>query len=383
MVNKKRKIRVAFCLRDMKIGGVESVLTRTLSRLAEYPDLDISVVTYTAVRREWRSWFDSHKNISVRTLYPCKFLGTDLPHFFLFRLIKHIIRDIYRCVRRVMFNKYMFRDFDIAVDYYDFDCFRELSKLKIPRIAWWHSSSDKFHGGKYVRYLGYYDTFVVLTDAFADELRGRYPDYADKIVRIYNPLDMNAVKEKVNVAPTRDGDYFVCVSRLVNGKDIETLIRSFDIFWNKNGKPDIDLLIVGDGYARSRFESVAKNISAAKHIIFMGAVDNPFGFMHNARASILSSIGEGLPTVLLESAALGTLNIASNCPNGPREILMNGRAGLLFNVGDVDSLACHMDAVYNNTIDTKKLINTANKNMNRFDAKEIADQIHTLILNSI
>ena len=74
MADKKRKIRVAFCLRDMKVGGVESVLTRTLDVLAKFPDINITVITYTPIRDVWRGWFDLHKNIAVLTLYPCRFL---------------------------------------------------------------------------------------------------------------------------------------------------------------------------------------------------------------------------------------------------------------------------------------------------------------------
>lgn len=381
MNNKKRKIHVAFCLRDLKVGGVESVLTRTLDKLSQYSDLDITVVTYTPIRDIWVDWFASHKNISVRTIYPLRFLGTDLPHFFVCRGLKHIARDVYRWIRRLLFNKHVFRDFDVVVDYYDFDCRMELSKLNVPRIAWWHSSPDKFYNGKYVRYLDEYDNFVVLTDAFADELNGKYPKYSDKIIRIYNPLDIDMVREKTKIAPTHDGDYFVCVSRLVNGKDIETVIRAFDTFWQKNNRPDVDLLIVGDGYARSQFESFARGMSANKHIIFTGIVENPFGFIYGARANVLSSTGEGLPTVLIESSVVGTINIASDCACGPREILMDGRAGLLFDVGDADMLAHHMDAVWNGTVDVKKMESVATKNTRRFDANEIAKQIHDLILD--
>lgn len=380
MKNKKRKIHVAFCLRDMKVGGVESVLTRTLDKLTQYRDLDITVITYTPIRDVWRNWFSAHKNISVRTLYPSRFLGTDLPHFFVWRALVHIARDVYRWTRRKFLNKRAFRDIDIVVDYYDFDCAREIEKLHIPKIAWWHSSAEKFHNGGYARHISNYNRMVVLTDAFADELRHEYPKHADKIMRIYNPIDADWVRKMSDVAPARYGDYFVCVSRLVNGKDIETLIRAFDAFWQKNNRPNIDLLVVGDGYARARFEAVARGVPANKHIIFTGTVDNPFGFMRGARANILSSIGEGFAIVLIESAAVGTLNIASDCAYGPREVLMNGRAGMLFNVGDTDALVQHMNAVYNNTVDVKKIVNVATKGLNRFDAKEIAEQIHNLIV---
>ena len=276
----------------------------------------------------------------------------------------------------------MFRDIDVVVDYYDFDCSREITKLRIPRVAWWHSSSRKFNSGKYMRYLKKYDRLVVLTDAFADELRTTYPVYSDKITRIYNPIDVGEVRSRADATSPRSGDYFVVVSRLVNGKDIETVIRAFDLFRIQNDNPDVRLVIVGDGYKTDYFKSVARTCSSANNIDFMGAMKNPMGLMRGAMANILSSTGEGFAIVLIEAAALGTLNIASDCPNGPREILMNGRAGMLFNISDIYGLADCMSAVYNNTVDTKKMINTATRNMSRFDASKIAGQIHELLLGA-
>ena len=37
---------------------------------------------------------------------------------------------------------------------------------------------------------------------------------------------------------------------------------------------------------------------------------------------------------MLESQVLKKFIISSDCPTGPREILLNGKAGFLFNVGD-------------------------------------------------
>lgn len=378
----KNKTKVAFCLRDMNVGGVESVLTRTLDKLQHYQDLDLVVITYTPIRDVWRDWFDAHPNITVRNLYPSSFLGTDLPHFFLTRIIKHFMRDVYRGLKRKFFNKHVFRDIDIAVDYYDFDCFQELKNLGIPRIAWWHSSSDKFNSGEYVSRLNNYEKFVVLTDAFADELKNKYPESQDKIVRIYNPIDIENVRKLSMSGLTHNGDYFVCVSRLVNGKDIETLMRAFDVFWNKNNGPAVDLLIVGDGYARNRFEEIAKSLPAASHIKFLGTVKNPFALMRGACANILSSFGEGFALVLIEGAAVETLNIASDCKNGPREILINGKAGLLFEPGNIDELAAHLDTAYQSGAGVVDMISCASENLNRFDATQIVGDIYKLLIVS-
>ena len=380
MVTKRRKIRVAFCLRDMKVGGVESVLTRALDGLSKFSDIEIVVVTYTPIRDMWHDWFDKHKKISVRTLYPCKFLGTDLPHFFVARIIKHTLRDVYRFVRRAFFNKRVFRDIDIAVDYYDFDCRRELAGLKIPRVAWWHSGDEKFVRGGYVKYIGHYEKFVVLTDGFADALKSSYPDLADKVLRIYNPIDISNVRALSDSVSSQAGDYFVVVSRLVNGKDIKTVINAFDDFRQTNNNPNVRLVIVGDGYRMGDYKSFARGCTSNEYIDFMGAMKNPFGLMRGAKANILSSEHEGFALVLIEAAALGTLNIASDCHYGPREILMSGRAGLLFPVGDAGALSEKMSAVYNNTVDVKKMTACATRNLKRFDIQEISETVHDLLV---
>ena len=43
--------------------------------------------------------------------------------------------------------------------------------------------------------------------------------------------------------------------------------------------------------------------------------------------------------VLIEAQALGVPIISSDCPSGPKEILMNGKLGELFKVGDYKGLS--------------------------------------------
>ena len=176
-----------------------------------------------------------------------------------------------------------------------------------------------------------------------------------------------------------DGNYFCSVSRLTADKDIQTLLIGFDLFWNLNNQPDVKLIIIGDGNKKLEYESFAKHLKSSKQIVFLGMKKNPFVYMKNARANILSSFGEGLPTVLIESMALGVLNIASSCKCGPREILLNGRGGMLFEPGDAGELAkCLMD-VYNNRVDVGQMIDESTKSLKRFDSDKIIKEIISLI----
>ena len=68
-------------------------------------------------------------------------------------------------------------------------------------------------------------------------------------------------------------------------------------------------------------------------------VDNPYPLIKQADIFVLSSAYEGLPNVLLEALTLNKFIISSNCPTGPKEILLNGKGGLLFKVGNYKQLA--------------------------------------------
>ena len=83
--------------------------------------------------------------------------------------------------------------------------------------------------------------------------------------------------------------------------------------------------------------------------------------------------------VLIESMIVGTLNISSDCKCGPREVLLNGEAGLLFEPGNIEQLAKCMDDVYNKKINEKQMITNATKSLNRFDADKIVYEIISLI----
>lgn len=376
-MSRKNKVKVAFCLRDMQLGGVESVMIRTLEQLVKRDDMEISFVSYVKITEPvYVDWFNAHPEIKRYVLYPCPWLGTKLRHFFLLRFVQHIMRDVYRGARRVFLRHKILANVDVVVDYYDFGFRKELKRVRAKKIAWWHSSINKFlTRASYINYVKYYDLFVTLTDGFVDEFKTRWPQYKKKIVRMYNPMDIDAIRARANSAPSIGADnYFVCVSRLSGDKDIETVLRGFDKFVNENNNPDVRMVFVGGGDV-DKYRAIANKLSAHEKIEFVGAQKNPMGFMRGAMANILSSYSEGLPTVLLEAMAVGTVNISSDCKNGPREILLDGDAGLLFAPGNADELAQHMDKIWNNKIAVEKLKNTATKSLARFDAVQIATDV--------
>ena len=92
--------------------------------------------------------------------------------------------------------------------------------------------------------------------------------------------------------------------------------------------------------------------------------------MNKANLFVLSSKYEGLPNVLIEAQKYNLPIISSNCPTGPKEILMNGKLGNLYPVSDHKKLFYEIKKFY---LDQKYLIRKSNlsqKYLYRFNAKE-------------
>ena len=60
--------------------------------------------------------------------------------------------------------------------------------------------------------------------------------------------------------------------------------------------------------------------------------------MHFSDLFVLSSKYEGLPNVLIEAQKNSLPIISSNCMTGPKEILLDGKLGHLFQVGNYNDL---------------------------------------------
>ena len=212
-----------------------------------------------------------------------------------------------------------------------------------------------------------------------NDFKQRYPQYAAMVHRIYNPVDVNEICNAATDAPVFPGKYFVQVSRLSVGKDIPTLLAAYQKFWHDNNRPDVKLVIVGDGPMGEQWRADARQMDCADNIVFVGTVTNPFGYIKNAIANIFATEFEGFGMVVVEGAALRTLNIAADCTYGPREILLNGRGGLLFDVGDADALGECMSRVYRGDVDVRAMTDAAADGLARFEVKNIVDQILSLV----
>ena len=375
------KMKVGFCIPGMVIGGVESVFANTLDALHEHhPEIEIVVFPHAALSEPFYiDWFKQRPHITVKPFYPlCEKFENAQRYMRIFPLkqIRKIIFSLYKKFKNFqMAHSAELNSCDIIVDYVTGSSYKMLRHVKKPTATWLHCSINYFNDNRMHVRMPYYDKIVCISDSCMNDFREQYPQYAQRLTRIYNPVNSTEISKYSKTAPTYDGQYFLCVSRMDHDKDIPTVIRAFNKFWAENNQPNCKMVFIGAGNILDSMKQMASNSPAANNIEFLGKIPRPFGYMRGAMAHILSSFNEGLPTVLIEAMSTETLNISSNCKNGPHEILLNGNAGILFEPGNDDELATAMSAIWNKTVDVDTMIQNATKSLTRFEPKSIADSI--------
>ena len=150
-------------------------------------------------------------------------------------------------------------------------------------------------------------------------------------------------------------------------KDHHTLIKGINSIKNKI---KIKLLIIGSGKLQEQLSSLIKDFRLEKNIKILNNILNPYPYILKSDLFILSSIYEGLPNVLLEAITLNKFIISTDCPTGPKEILSNGKGGILVPIKNYRKLGKEIIKFKENKRLLKKKMMFAKSQIYRFDKKK-------------
>ena len=147
----------------------------------------------------------------------------------------------------------------------------------------------------------------------------------DKIITLYNPFDVNAIRNKMEEEVLTEEEMsflkgrfvFTYVGRLSRQKGIWNLLKAFRRLLDRS---DVGLFIVGSGEQYSKIKEYIHQYEMS-NIMVVGQKENPFSYIHRTGSFILPSLAEGFPNVIGEALACGAAIIATDCKTGPREIL--------------------------------------------------------------
>ena len=116
--------------------------------------------------------------------------------------------------------------------------------------------------------------------------------------------------------------------RLTKQKNFSYLIKEITKFLQNNSQ--FILIILGDGEEKNKLINLTKKLGIEDKVFFLGFNKHVYSYMRKSEVFVLSSLWEEVGFVIVEAAFCNTFVISSDCPNGPREFLDNGKNGVLY-----------------------------------------------------
>jgi N-acetyl-alpha-D-glucosaminyl L-malate synthase BshA len=165
----------------------------------------------------------------------------------------------------------------------------------------------------------------------------------DRIQVIQNGVDLSrydrtrdvaALRGRLGLNPGRR--YVTTVARFHPVKDHATLLKAFSEV--ARAKPDVDLLLVGDGPLRADLERQAADLGLDRRVRFMGVRDDVADILDVSDVFALTSVSEAASITLLEAMA-SEVPVVVTAVGGNLEIVRDGVDGLLAPRGDWHGIA--------------------------------------------
>ncbi|OQA04025.1 MAG: N-acetylgalactosamine-N,N'-diacetylbacillosaminyl-diphospho-undecaprenol 4-alpha-N-acetylgalactosaminyltransferase [bacterium ADurb.Bin400] len=239
------------------------------------------------------------------------------------------------------------------------------------------------------------DLIITVSKELSQNVGSIIPEAKDRVLTIYNPIDINAINELKSVAldtelhKKLDSKFnFVSVGRLSEQKNYPVTLKVFAKL--RQEFPHTQLVIIGGGSNKEVLKKMAADLGLAESVLLLGHCQNPFAILSRCQAFILNSLYEGFGIALVEAMSLGLPAIASNCDFGPREILNKdfgqpsiyggiGDFGILVPVNNEDKLLAAMKQLVTDQGLRAELKNKGMRRAREFDINRIIQAWHKLV----
>lgn len=193
----------------------------------------------------------------------------------------------------------------------------------------------------------YADAVVCVSRGVASEVKEILPSkHKGKVSVIYNPvIDHRFIlksNEMLDIPLVKEDNekWIVSIGRLSEEKNLQMLIKAYHGLGNRH---NAKLLIIGNGPEKEKLNQLVFKLGLEKEVLFKGFQKNPYPYLKKADVFVLSSDREGLPTVLIEALYFKVPIISTDCKSGPREILKDGKYGVLVPTNNVDKMTLALE----------------------------------------
>lgn len=322
----------------MNMGGAEKSLLDTLNYLSNKFDIDLYLLEKKGLLLN-----DLSKNVRVYELKKNLFV------YLLFRYIPFF--------RKMVINKIAnSQDYNYAVGYIEGRSATWVSDIKknIKKYAWIHCDVDKFDIGisfnEARRSYNNINKIICVSEEAKTNFCKKFLVSNDNVVVIHNFINEDIIKEKANDFEVFNKvTTFANVAKMRKEKRQDRLIKAAIELKSKNYKFKIQL--IGDGPNLDIITKMVQDNNLSDVVDILGLQKNPYPYIKNCDYFILPSEHEGYGIVIKEALTLKKRIIVTDTI-GPREILENGKLGII---------------VPNQDIAIEKVMEDILKNPNKYD----------------
>ncbi|NDV95004.1 glycosyltransferase [Dysgonomonas sp. 521] len=377
---------------SMEMGGTEKLLVGLLNHLVTQ---DYAITLLLPIR--------SDRNILLRDLswrVPVKYIYDDNTSHLKKKLGENLMVFFPRLFAKWRGLK--------AADYDQIICFKEtffariFSKMNLPKILWIHNilykrkyeadtPREKFSVWlnkkqikKVQRSYDSFDKVICVSDAARNAYlsvlhNGQTPP--QDISVLYNAVDLSAVtekaKEKIEDLP-QGRTNFILLTRTSPEKRTDRLINAAQRLHDEGY--NFHIYIIGEGMNSREMQETVASLNLADNITLMGRTENPFPYVLQCNWSLCVSERESFSLVLLESMALKTPVITTDC-GGPHDIVDGGRYGILAD-NSAEGVYQGMKMVLDDPTLSVKYSAGLDKAVARFDYQGWLKKVEKLLINN-
>lgn len=369
-------------------GGVETILSKLISVLPineydidlfEYIDFGINNKKYPKEVRKLPSVLKYPKN---KKFISIKFFALKE------KVLDSMIRVLPQLFRKIYIKEYY--DIEVACTYLT-PSFILVDRNKGKNITWIHGPLDDFDykNKKNIlkKFISFYlykrqdkafkvsNKIIVISNIVYNSVISLYPKYKDKVVKIYNGYDIEAIENRASEEYIEfDIPTIISVGRLDKNKNHKLLIESCCKL--KEKIKEFQVVIIGEGEEREALEKLIRELNVEKYVKLYGYKSNPYHYIKCASVFVMTSFSEGFPTVVAEAMTLKTPVIMTKV-SGSEELTQSGECGILVERNS-EAITDAILKVLSENSNINVVVNKAYENINKYSLKRQASEFEKI-----
>ena len=369
-------MKIAYCIPSLYYpSGMERVLTLKANYFAEKFGYEVHIILTDG--RERPPYYELHPAIQVHQLdlnydemYGLPLHKRILGYLQRQRLFKKRLNDCLCLIRPDITISLLRRDINLinrmkdgsiklGEIHFNKSNYREFNDNRLPAFV--QKAVKRYWMGQLIGQLRPLRRFIVLSHEDAREWTE-----LNNVTVIHNPLPF--MPEKQSDCSRKQ---VIAVGRYMPQKGFDRLIPAWKLVAGCH--PDWILRIYGDGM-REELQRQVDSLHLTDCCILEHSVPNIVDKYCESSVFVLSSRYEGFGMVIIEAMACGVPPVSFTCPCGPRDIIDDGKDGLLAENGNIPQLAEKLCYLIEHDEERKKMGQRARNSVRRFNIENIALQ---------